>query len=228
MSWLALLPLVAIAACGRLGFDPSGPTSGDDAASSSDSGSGSGSGDVLAGCLSPGYGDDFNEVIPCNEIGTAMIAGGMLNVSNSQLTITPNPNTTTGLGCVRVSGTFTRPGTFVEISQILPAPGQTMMLLTSSTSTAGFIVTGGTLAYNDSSGATTGQPYNPTANRWWRIRPISTGTIAEVSADGLAWTTFTKSALTLASPVAIAVYVQTDNNDPNPGSAVIQGIDVCP
>ncbi|MEO8841055.1 MAG: hypothetical protein ABI591_22645 [Kofleriaceae bacterium] len=219
-----VLVLVALTACGRFGFDPVNGAGGDDAGN----GSGSGSGDVLAGCLSPGYGDGFDEIQPCAQFGNSMVVNGGMNVSNSQLTITPNANSQTSIGCNRSSATFTRPGTFVEISQILPQPGQTLLGITSSVDNAGFVAFMGLLAYTDTSGADVAQPYDPIADRWWRIRPISTGTIAEVSANGTAWTTFARSSLMLGSPVTIALYAQTDTNDPTPGTAVIQGIDVCP
>src|SRR5664279_3648112 len=150
-----------------------------------------------------------------------MFVNGMINVSNSQLTITPNANTQTMIGCTRASGTFLRPGAFVEISQILPPPGQTLLGLSTSSDNAGFIALSGMLVYSDTSGTNATLPYNPTAHRWWRIRPVSTGTIAEVSANGTVWTTFAQSALKLGSPVVIAVYAQTDTNDASPGTAVI-------
>jgi hypothetical protein len=213
--------LLAIAACGRFGFDPAGGLTGDDDG-------GSGSNDVLAGCLSPGYGDDFVEITPCQQFGTPMFTNGSLNVSNGQLTITPNPNTQTSIGCVRASATFTRPGAFAEISQILPSPGETTLVVATSSDTAGFLAFNGLLAYDDTSGVTASVPYNPTAHRWWRLRPVSTGTIAEVSPNGMVWTTFAQSGLMLGSATTIEMSVQTDDTDATPGTAVIQGIDVCP
>jgi hypothetical protein len=225
---IAVLACVAGAACGRVGF---GAFAGDGGGTGGDDGSGSGSGsDLTNTCLSPGYGDGFDEVFPCNAIGMPQVSNGGLNVMNSEMTLTPNANAATNLGCVRMSGVFGAAGTFIEIGQILPAPGQTVLTITGTTSgyTAGFIEQGGLLAFTDSGGGLVMHNYDATADRWWRIRPQAGRMIAETSPNGKTWTMFASTTATAPAAVSIAAYVQTDASNMAPGTAVFQGIDMCP
>lgn len=211
--------LLAVAACGRVGFG----------AAAGDGGGGSGS-DLSGTCLDPGYGDSFDaEVFPCKMFGMVEAANVTMNESNGALTITPSANSDTNGGCTRASGAFGAAGTFVEISQVLPAPGQTRLSLTSTT---GFFarvdLRNGMLAYSDSAGSSAMMTYEPTAHRWWRIRPAGGMVLAETSANGKSWTLFASATAAVPSDVSIAADVQTDDSNPSPGSAVFEGIDVCP
>jgi hypothetical protein len=224
---LALLAACAAgAACGRIGF---GATSGDGGGIGDDDGGGSGS-DLSGTCLSPGYGDGFDELFPCNAIGMPQVSNGGLNVMNSEMTLTPNANVATSLGCARTSGAFGAAGTFIEIGQVLPSPGQTLLTITSLTNgyTAGMFEQGGLLAFTDSGGGLVMHPYNPTADRWWRIRPAGGRMLAETSPDGKTWAMMGATSSTAPNTVSIAAYVQTDASNTAPGTAVFQGIDVCP
>jgi uncharacterized membrane protein YphA (DoxX/SURF4 family) len=224
-----VIAVLACAACGRLGF---GAFAGDGGGGSGDDdGSVPGSGSDLSGtCLSPGYGDGFDEVLPCNAFGMLQVTNAGMNVMNSQLTISPNASTMSTAGCERVSGAFGAAGTFIEISQVLPPPGQTLLEITgtSTSFTAGIIVANGLLTYSDSAGTFTMMPYNPSAHRWWRIRPAGDKLVAETSPNGKGWTMFASATTASPSDVAIAAYVQSDTSNTTPGAAVFQGIDVCP
>jgi hypothetical protein len=225
---VGVVVLVAFAACGRIGF---GAVSGDGGDGDDDGGSGSGSGSDLAGtCLDPGYGDTFDEILPCKAFGMVQASNGNMSITNGVLTLTPNANVATSLGCQRISGAFGAAGTFIEISQVLPDPGQTLLSITGMTNgyTAGFIEQAGLLSFTDSSGALVMHNYSPTLDRWWRIRPAGGAMLAETSPDGKTWTRFASTTAAAPSTVSIAAYVQTDTNDAAPGSAVFQGIDVCP
>jgi hypothetical protein len=94
--------------------------------------------------------------------------------------------------------------------------------------TAGLLESAGLLSFTDTSGAFIMHAYNPSLDRWWRIRPASGKMLAETSPNGKTWTLFGSTTAVAPATVAIAAYVQTDASDAAPGTAVFQGIDVCP
>ena len=86
----------------------------------------------------------------------------------------------------------------------------------------------GLLAFTDSSGGFVMHNYDATLDRWWRIRPSGGKMLAETSPNGKAWTMFAATSAAAPATVSIAAAVQTDACDTMPGTAVFQGIDVCP
>jgi hypothetical protein len=222
-----ILVLVAMCACGRIDFATltgdghiagSGDDDGDD-------------GSDTSSCVSPSYADSFDEISPCQAFGMPMVVNGMLTTSSGMLTITPNASANTNNGCFRNGATYGAAGVFIEMSQVANYPGQTLMLISTASSTWGFEVGAlgaNKLSYIDTVIGTIEQPYDPVADRWLRIRPVAGHTLAETSPDGIHWTMYATSALAPANPVNIDIYVQTDNTDTDPGTTVIEGIDVCP
>lgn len=186
--------------------------------------------DLTNTCLSPGYGDSFDEVSPCMALGEPLLTNGGLSITNSTLTISPNANANTMVGCRRASASFGAAGAFVEISQVLPSPGQTLLFLAAGSRTLAMVAQPPLLAYSDSAGGTVMKPFDPLAMRWWRIRPdfATSGTVAETSADGRQWKMFAATSGMPAPTATLAVYVQTDSSNAAPGTAKIEGIDVCP
>ncbi|MEO6774344.1 MAG: hypothetical protein ABI467_15215 [Kofleriaceae bacterium] len=224
----SVIVMLACAACGRVGF---GAFAGDAGGASDDDGSGPGSGSDLSNtCLSPGYGDGFDEASPCKALGMPILTNGSLSTANSTLTISPDANAQTTVGCMRASASFGAAGAFVEISQVVPAPGHTALFLTIGARTLSMATQPPFLVYSDSSGGTVTKGYDPLAMRWWRIRPDPTtsGAIAETSADGRQWTMFATTSIPPATTATLAVFVQTESTNATPGTATIEGIDVCP
>jgi hypothetical protein len=221
-----LIALLTCAACGRVGFDAFGDGGGQ---VGDDGGSGSGSGsDPSNSCVSPGYGDTFEEALPCNAFGMPVVTNGGLNTSNGTLTITPNANVNSMAGCARANAVFGNAGAFVEVSQADPSPGETVLLIQIGAQTTGITVTPPFIAYFDPSGNTVTTAYDPTAMRWWRLRPVGGGLFAETSPDGKTWTRFASSSPGITGTGTVAIFVQTDNTNTAPGTAKIEGIDVCP
>jgi hypothetical protein len=225
-----ILVLVAMCACGRIDF---ATVTGDGhiTGSGDDDGDDGSDGSAANSCLTPGYGDSFDEISPCQAFGMPMVVNGMLTTSSGMLTITPNPSANTDNGCVRTNAAYGPAGVFIEMSQVATSPGQTLMVISTASSTWGFEVNAlgtTTLSYVDTVIGVVEQPYDPVADRWLRIRPIGNHTQAETSPNGMHWTMFATSPLVPTSPVNIDIYVQTDNTDTNPGTTVIEGIDVCP
>jgi hypothetical protein len=222
-----VIALLTCAACGRVGFDPfgDGGGSGDDDGSGSGSGSGS---DLPNSCVSPGYGDSFDEAFPCNAFGMPIVTNGGLATSNGTLTITPNANANAMAGCARPSSAFGAAGAFVEVSQAAPSPSQTVLVVQVGAKTAGITVQPPFIVYLDPNANTVMTSYDPTAMRWWRLRPVGGAMYAEASPDGLTWTRFASSSGGFTGTGTVAIYVQSDSTNPAPGTAKVEGIDVCP
>lgn len=226
-----LIALLVLCNCGRVGFDGLDggvPGNSHDGASGTDAGSGSG--DVLAnGCISPGYGDDFNEVNPCGKLGTTSVFQGGISTSNGVLTMSPNPNTASDLECVRDAADWNAAGAFAEVIQPLPGNSETNLSVTDTTTLAAFMITEqhANLIFTSPAG-TVQINYDPTAQRWWRIRPYGGDVIAETSPDGTQWTSFARAGGTLPSTLRLTLGVFETDPVANPGSAMFGGIDVCP
>ncbi|MEP6866087.1 MAG: hypothetical protein ABJE66_36040 [Deltaproteobacteria bacterium] len=221
----SVIALLACVACGRVGF---GAFAGDGGGGGDDAG-GSGSGSDLSNtCSSPGYGDTFEEALPCNAFGMPVVTNGGLATSNGTLTITPNASANTMVGCARSNAAFGPAGAFVEVSQVLPAPGQTLLLVQIGVKTAAIVVTPPFLRFVDWNGNTVMTAYDPTAMRWWRLRPVDGGLYAETSPEGKTWTRIASSSPGVSGSGTVAIYVQTDTTNTAPGTAKVEGIDVCP
>ena len=153
---------------------------------------------------------------------------GGLATSNGTLTITPNANANTMLGCERANSAFGDAGAFVEVSQAIPAPGQTILLVQIGVKSASIIVTPPFITYLDPNANSVMTAYDATAMRWWRLRPVNGGLNAETAPDGKTWTRFASSGMGITGTGTVAIFVQTDSSENAPGTAKIEGIDVCP
>jgi len=179
-------------------------------------------------CISPGYGDTFDEIEPCNAFGMPLVTNGGLATANGTLTITPNASANTMVGCARANAGFGAAGAFVEVSQAAPSPGGTVLAVQIGGSTAGITVAPPLIAYIDPSANTVKTSYDPAAMRWWRLRPVDGGLAAETSPDGRTWTRFASSGTAFTGTGTVVIYVQTDTSNVDPGTAKVEGIDVCP
>jgi len=61
---------------------------------------------------------------------------------------------------------------------------------------------------------------------WWRLRPSGNNVVYETSADGETWTIQRTAAG--AAPATVAASINEIVDDPAPGTAIIDGIDICP
>jgi hypothetical protein len=219
--------VIAVGACGRIGFDAIGDGSvpnGDGRGGDSSMGSGfSGS-----GCLSPGIGDSFDEIMPCKAWGEPVVDNSSLNVSNGQLTITPQANASSAGGCLLGSMPFTDAGFFVQIGQF-PSAGQLQLEIDDVSNDISWAIAENDLLVieliktGDSMPATI--PFD-TSLTWWRLRPTGTSVVYETSADGETWTV--QRTAPGAAPTTVAATIEDIVDDPVPGTAIIDGIDICP
>jgi hypothetical protein len=222
--WLSAA--IVVAACGRIDFDLArAPNDGRIVTSDGvppDGFSGS-------GCLSPGIGDSFDdEITPCKAWGEPVVDNAMLNVGSGQLTITPNANAQSAGGCLLTSLPFGEAGLFVEIGQY-PTIGDLQLAITDISSGNIWII-GSTnqalldfVAPGDSTPMTI--PFDATIT-WWRLRPSGTSVVYETSANGEAWTT--QRTAPGAAPMTVGATIEDVVDDPAPGTAIIDGIDICP
>ncbi len=215
--WSRLVVGVCVAGCGRLGFDPGGGSSGGDGGT--------------AGCLDPGDGDIFPDGVPCGSWGMPITNSAEVTQTAGQLKVTPDANTFGASGgCSRTNVMVTSGGAFVEVEQTLNASamtGLTAMQLEYSSVTLRLGVLGGMLDVNDGSNDST-SPYDPVAQRWWRIRPVDNRMSFEVSADGMQWAQVHELPVVPSGPAQLDVVALTALAEPAPGTAIFDGVDVCP
>jgi len=70
--------------------------------------------------------------------------------------------------------------------------------------------------------------FDLTTARWWRIRPVATGLVAEASGDGRQWHALAEVAEPPPTSVQIGLYAGTFAPTDAPGEARIAGLNVCP
>ncbi len=230
MVWRCAL-LAGLVACGKIGFDAAdggaGPGGGDGSGSGSD---GSGSGGV-PGCIAPGDGYTFPGGLPCGSWGTPIANNAGMSESNGSLSVTPNANSAGAKGgCSRANVTFTAAGVFAEVQQTLDAnapTAETALQLQFAGTTVSMTATQGVLECTDGTNMSN-LPYDPVAERWWRIRPAGTDLAFDVSPDGSHWTELSTSQAPPATTATVQLVAFTTNGEPSPGVAIFDGIDVCP
>lgn len=222
VGWITVL-----AACGRLDFDALGDGGGVPGDGKRvDAGSGSnGSGFTGSGCLSPGTGDNFMEILPCKQWGEPVVENAMLNVG-SNLTITPDANAQSAGGCLNSALAFGEAGFFVRIGQF-PNAGEIQLAITANTSDWAIASQNHSLfLFSDSGGATPTTIAYDATQAWWRLRPSGNTVVYETSADGEAWTLRYTSMI--AAPTTVGGTIEDVVDDPAPDPAIIDGIDICP
>ena len=223
LGWLG--SAIVVGACGRIGFDALG----DGRIPNGDGNGSSDAGYSGSGCLSPGIGDSFDgEINPCTAWGQPVIDNSMLSVANGQLTITPNANEDSAGGCLVGSMPFTDAGFFVQIGQY-PSLGELQLAVTDIPGGNNWFIqsTNELLLEFANSGDSTPLtiPFDASMT-WWRIRPSGNTVVYETSPDGETWTIQRTAAG--AAPAGVAASIEDAVDDPTPGTAIIDGIDICP
>lgn len=227
--------LLCLAACGRVGFDatPTG-TSGDggaidDAGVPGDDGALPPVDAPSGACVQPAANCSFDGVGPCSCWGTPSAINAGMSETGGALSITPNANTAGAQGsCTRNNVAFGPEGVFVEISQVVSgAQGLTALQVGSSPDVFEIDIQNGQVTVTDGSNMST-TTYNATSMRWLRIRPMSSSTVFERSADGMTWTTFYTSGRVASAMYNVRIIGGTIGGQAAPGAARFEGINVCP
>lgn len=235
--------LVAVCACGRIGFDPfsggvdpTGDGGGTDGQGPPDP-DGSIDSSVDAStiisqttCTPPGNACSFPGGLPCSCWGTPMMVNAGLSESAGTLTVTPNADTIGAQGsCLRSATPFPAAGAIVEISSVVSgAQGLTAIQIGGSPDVYQLAVYNGNLIAEDGSGTLITTPYAAVPMRWWRIRPSGGGVIFETSPDGRTWTTLTTSARAPSTSYAVRLIGGTIGGQAAPGSAKFESVNDCP
>ncbi len=233
--------LVLVAACGRFGFETPGSPGGDDAIDDAlVDGSGPDDGGPrpdAAGpqvnqttCTPPGTACAFPGGLPCSCWGTRSFTNAGIGESNGRLTISPNANTAGAQGsCLRSAVPFEAPGVIAEISAVVRgAQGLTAVQLGATPNVYTLSVRDGVLVMEDGDGTVASVGYDAVAMRWWRIRPVGAQVIYETAADGKTWTTRGTSNRPASASYEVRVIGGTIGPQSDPGTAQIEGINVCP
>jgi len=207
----------AVAACGRLHFDP---TSELDARGPGDA--------SAAGCVAVGASDDFSDGVACTPWGTPITARTTISEANGELVITPQPDMTAATGsCQRSGMPVPDTGLFVEITAVLPF-GSTGISVDDGLMPTGMFVNNTKLSVDaDSSTAGMG-PYDPVAMRWWRIRRGPGVILYETSPDASTWTIFAQAAIQIAATATVQLFAAQQTAVAAPGSARFGAVNVCP
>ena len=234
MRWVVL---VVIAACGRVGFETPGSPGGDDAIDDAlvdGSGGPPVDGDTTqvtqTTCTPPTPSCAFPGGLPCTCWGTRTTLNASMGESNGRLTITPNANTVGAQGyCLRTTVPFAAPGVLVEISSVVQgAQGLTALQLGASPDVYTMSVRGTLLLVEDGDGTVASLTHDGSTMRWWRIRPVGAQVLYETAPDGKAWTTRGTSNRPSSASYDVRVIGGTIGAQATPGSAVVEGINVCP
>ena len=233
----AALALLALASCGRIGFNALGddtPGNGNgDGGSSTDDGTMSGGPDANLNntCVAPGGGCSFDQLGNlCSCWGTPTASNSSISFSNGTLTMNPNANAAGAQSmCNKAAVPFTAAGAFIEVSAVLSVTDAiTALQIGTSPDVFEMAVINGQLRTTDGSNQGT-STYNPVAMRWWRIRPLGAdGTAFDISADGKSWTTPAVSGRVASGTYDVKIIAGTPTASPAPGAARFEGINVCP
>jgi hypothetical protein len=241
MRWALLL--VALGACGRLGFEAR-VGGGDDVPRDSGGTDGIGGTDggvdaatdaalidaVVTLCFDPGNGCTFPGAVPCSCFGTSMIVSAVMAEGGGALRITPNANTLGAQGsCIRNATPFGMGGAIIEISQVVTgAQGLTAIQLGGGSDVHQLAVQGGQLIAQDGTGTIATMAYNGAAMRWWRIRPTGATTLYEYSSSGVTWTPLVTSTLPGSATYDVRIIAGTLGAINAPGFAQIESVNLCP
>ncbi len=225
--------VLGLVACGRIQFDPitddggsivdDGPIGGDDTIVAGDA-------DLATSCVQPATTCAFNGPGTCSCWGTPIVSSATVTESGGQLRIAPAANTLGATGaCQRMNVPLTDVGIFAEVSQIVStSQGVTELDVAGTSETFSIQVTGTTLLWGDGTDGGNAT-YNAVAMRWWRIRPLATGTTFERSADGNTWTPLgTVPQLPPSGSYTVRISGTTALGVAAPGAAIFEGINVCP
>lgn len=230
MRWLWMLGLVG---CGRIDFDPltgdGGTTVDDDGATSGDTIIAADA-DLATTCVQPAVRCAFDGPSACSCWGTPVMSAATVTESGGQLRIAPAANTIGATGaCQRPGVPLTDAGIFAEVSQIVStSQGVTQLDVAGASDMFSIQVQGTTVLWGNGmeSGSVT---YDAVTMRWWRIRPLATGTTFERSSDGTTWTTLgTVAEVASSASYTVRISGTTALGTAAPGSAIFDGMNVCP
>jgi hypothetical protein len=184
-------------------------------------------------CVPPPISDAFDAgSSPC-AAWAIQFGRALVEIRNSELTITPAADGQNSGGCESTRAVpFQDGGFFLEITQILP-PHHGFVEMSAKGNTTeepAIYAQDGMLSLRTILDTVASRPYDPTAMRWWRLRPdrAANTTVAEYGADGYHWTRLGALALPPEAEIRIEFSAGVDDIDPQPATARVAHLDICP
>ena len=187
-----------------------------------------------APCISSGTMDMFSGTTPCAPWATFDETRATVAQIGGKLRITPSQSIQgTHGGCFATGLSNWGPeGLFVSVEDALEGVTSytAMTAYVAFGTPAQIVVKNGTIQVtNPNNGiALVASVYNPVAMKWWRLRPISTGVMAEYSADALNWVSLATVTGTPPSQIRIDIGAGTTTQEVAAGAAVFDNLNVCP
>ncbi len=184
---------------------------------------------TTVGCTSPGNATSFPPGPPCNGWGTAFANNASVQNGGGRLLITPVPaEAAATAGCTHGAVPFGADGVLVEVSQVLAgASSRTRLELSGTGLSIG--VEGGQMVARAGGATRASVPFVAATMRWWRMRPIGGGGVEfETAADGLHWARLATAAGAPPATAPIRIVGDTPSAEPAPGTARIEGLNLCP
>ena len=182
-------------------------------------------------CATPAIHDAFDGVLPpCQPWGTHF-GDSRVKISSGALEITPRDDGQNSGGCFSGPAAFDDGGIFLEVPQAMPAGHGFVALVAQSSSSSPMISAGdGRLELSVPGSSITTLPYDPVAMRWWRLRPdrAAGATVAEYAADGYHWKRLGAVDVPPEPRMAIEISAGVDTVDPQPTTARLAHLGVCP
>lgn len=183
-------------------------------------------------CATPAIVDPFDGATPPCETWGQQFGNAQVTASGGVLSITPAANFQNSGGCV--SGDpieFIDGGVFVEVLAVLP-PGHGFVSLTVQGGPTQPSITArdGELRLTVPGDVIAAMPYDPTAMRWWRLRPdrASRSTVAEFATDGSHWQRLGALDVPPEPQIILELSAGTDAAEAAPATARAAHLDVCP
>jgi hypothetical protein len=182
-------------------------------------------------CVSPAIVDPFNPGPACTGWGNSFSIGGSVSADGA-LELTLGANALSYSGCQSNNPTpFGVDGVFAEVAST-PIAAHEITLLTiywPDTTYTSIAQQNGMLSVLRVQTRLTTQPFDATAMRWWRLRPVdATHVAAEYSKEGMFWHPLGGDVVTDSSMGKIEVRFKNDQAEPSPNAAAIAGLNTCP
>lgn len=190
-------------------------------------------------CISPGVSIDFEtppEGGACRPFGFGNGGDATMRVVDGQLVIEPEPRRAEANGCTAGAPVQFEHGIFTEVTSIFAHFNAFVTFnyhgqIPEDAVRASLSASAGYVRLLDASGESVAEvPYEP-GSQWWKLRPSDdgAGVVAEVSADGLAWTRL--GIVGGRPPDQVIVQFSAgvgDDEASAPGEAAFEQVNVCP
>ncbi len=189
---------------------------------------------VPSSCTAGGTVDTFSGSTPCSSWATYDETQSTVTQTGGKLRIAPSSSSpVTHGGCFATGlSAFGPSGLFISVESVAAGLSSYTALTAyvASGTPSAIVMRNGTISVvNPATLVAAGSwPYVAATMKWWRLRPVATGIVGEVSANALTWTPI--GTITGPVPTQIRIDISAGNSaeEQNAGEAVFDNLDVCP